>query len=528
MRYIIFCLSVLLVSCQDVTSYESQSLDDIDQKIVQLQSQLDELKKLRETKIKSSGPQAENLLVNEKSDAELLQLLTSDTTIIIKGRVDNELKNSSLKIYKDHSYRPDFVHKITIDADGKFSKEFTLKEEGVYSIKYGNTVSELYLVPGSTMGLVIDEGNENVFRYIGDHSKLNNFLVQRYLAHENWYDYQSDDFSKNLGDFIAFSNEKKDLQEKYLDEFLSMLSSEDALPGNYEKGERKEIMLAQARAFAEYDKNHLKMTGDKEAEQMDLSLVESVDHNDASLLRSRNFRKFLFNITREKAYRSFEAKLGEDEYLDQLEKYQAKYKMVNRMFTDAEVKSLMLTDVVYESLNHVKDIGINPLIKKYRRAVLDKDYVRSVDARYLQRIPVTDGSLAPNFMAKSLSGDEVELKDYRGKYVYLFLWASWCAPCKVELPHYEKLLKEHGEGNIEFIGLSIDEQKNDWENSFMYNKYPGSQIRVGGSENGRFLANYKINLIPQFILIGPDGEIISLNAPKPSKGASGYLSSFGV
>lgn len=66
---------------------------------------------------------------------------------------------------------------------------------------------------------------------------------------------------------------------------------------------------------------------------------------------------------------------------------------------------------------------------------------------------------APNFTLRTLSGERVKLSDYEGKVVMLSFWATWCAPCKQELPVLQKLLDKHGEDGLAVLAVNIDDPK---------------------------------------------------------------------
>ena len=141
-------------------------------------------------------------------------------------------------------------------------------------------------------------------------------------------------------------------------------------------------------------------------------------------------------------------------------------------------------------------------------------------------LPV-NGTLAPEIEGVNSGGERIKLSDYKGKYVYVFVWATWCAPCKLELPFYEKLIADYGGDNIEFLGVSVDKDKDKWLESFMYDKYPGTQILVSGDWNSPLIRDYEIQSVPHFILIGPNGEILEKDAPRPTKHIRNLFSQFG-
>jgi peroxiredoxin len=80
-------------------------------------------------------------------------------------------------------------------------------------------------------------------------------------------------------------------------------------------------------------------------------------------------------------------------------------------------------------------------------------------ARRTQRAPVSQmkGDAAPDFTLQSLDGKTVHLSDYRGKAVLLNFWATWCAPCKIEMPWFVELQKEYGPEGLQIVGVAMDD-----------------------------------------------------------------------
>jgi len=67
------------------------------------------------------------------------------------------------------------------------------------------------------------------------------------------------------------------------------------------------------------------------------------------------------------------------------------------------------------------------------------------------------GDVAPDFTLQSLEGKSVHLSDYRGKAVLLNFWATWCAPCKIEMPWFVELQKEYGPEGLQIVGVAMDD-----------------------------------------------------------------------
>lgn len=129
-----------------------------------------------------------------------------------------------------------------------------------------------------------------------------------------------------------------------------------------------------------------------------------------------------------------------------------------------------------------------------------------------------NGSDSPTFKYENHKGGFTSLEDLKGKYVYIDVWATWCGPCRQEIPYLQKTEEAYHGKNIEFVSISIDEQKNreKW-NKFVTDKTLGGiQLLADKDWQSDFVRSYKINGIPRFILIGPDGKIVNADAPRPS------------
>ena len=124
------------------------------------------------------------------------------------------------------------------------------------------------------------------------------------------------------------------------------------------------------------------------------------------------------------------------------------------------------------------------------------------------------GKLSPDFEAKDINGKTYSLKDFKGKYLYIDMWATWCGPCKREMPYLKELEKKMEGKNITFLGLSTDEDKAAWEKMVKSGELSGVQLLLG--RGSQFQRDYNINGIPHFILIDPDGKIINPKTVRPS------------
>jgi len=128
------------------------------------------------------------------------------------------------------------------------------------------------------------------------------------------------------------------------------------------------------------------------------------------------------------------------------------------------------------------------------------------------------GDPSPKFNYPDQNGKNVSLDDLKGKYVYVDVWATWCGPCKKEIPFLKEMDESYKGKNIAFVSLSIDkmEHKDKWLKMIEDEELGGIQILADQDWNSDFVTAYNIKGIPRFILIDKEGNIVNSNAPRPS------------
>ena len=132
---------------------------------------------------------------------------------------------------------------------------------------------------------------------------------------------------------------------------------------------------------------------------------------------------------------------------------------------------------------------------------------------------VAKGSPSPKFMDyENYAGGTTSLDDLKGKYVYIDVWATWCGPCKAEIPFLKEVEEKYHGKNIEFVSISIDRARDHekWKAMVADKELKGIQLFADNDWNSKFVKDYLIQGIPRFILIDTEGNIINANAPRPS------------
>lgn len=174
--------------------------------------------------------------------------------------------------------------------------------------------------------------------------------------------------------------------------------------------------------------------------------------------------------------------------------------------------------------------GVDKLMNSYPNISdsIKSDFKKNIENQmtglqkyYESRRKVRDkftGKPAPAFAMEDIDGKTVKLSDFKGKYVYVDIWATWCGPCKMEIPALKKLEEEYSSKNIVFVSMSVDEPKNKeiWSTFVKEKDLQGVQIFTNQGWQAPFVTDLEVRGIPRFVLISPEGLIVDPDAPRPS------------
>ncbi len=120
-------------------------------------------------------------------------------------------------------------------------------------------------------------------------------------------------------------------------------------------------------------------------------------------------------------------------------------------------------------------------------------------------VSIEEGKSAPDFMVKGLQGNDVRLSDYRGRLVFLNFWATWCPPCREEMPSIEDLYRSMQGRPFQILAVSIDD---DPSQVVGFRQFAGYTFPMFMDKEQKAATIYRTTGVPETYLIGPDGTLL--------------------
>ncbi|MBB6498945.1 TlpA family protein disulfide reductase [Pedobacter cryoconitis] len=287
-------------------------------------------------------------------------------------------------------------------------------------------------------------------------------------------------------------------QEKYFDYVFNGLNTPD-------KDKRLDSLLIAS---------HLKYFTKDEYSFFDSLKSKYTDPNQGALFKtSASYREFLDSYLKKLASVTKCDSLGDNEDLVIL-------KVISAQINDPFIREYLLyttTGKIIMNLENNK-AEIERVYNDFMGVVTKSTYKADIQKLYSNYTAMSSHTLAPEFAYADADGRQVSLKSLRGKYVYIDVWATWCIPCKMEIPFLTKVEEDYKGKNIHFVSISVDKMANQakWHDYVKDNKLQGIQLLADKDFKSDFMMKFNVNSIPRFILIDPNGKIVSGDAKRPS------------
>lgn len=394
-----------------------------------------------------------------------------------------------------------FEKEITLNQDGTFTDTLSLPYSGTYQIQGAN--QSIYLEPNQTLNFVLDIENPDAITFTGDLAAENGYIVKKRAIRKEVLGTKRQDLYAL--DEKLYLDKVNDVTKKSTD----LLNASTFKSKNFKNLETKNIDYGKASLLQTYSVYHGYVT-----ENESFVVSDSFPKVDANI-NYDNAEDYNFSS----AYRDLVQFNFDESVQDEVEKGgKNEDVLISKLKT---IKSENIKNDLVEKSSYYVSLSSENLDGMYNAFLslsTDETFKKDLTEKYNKLKLVTKGKPSPKFNYENHKGGTTSLDDLKGKYVYVDVWATWCGPCIAEIPALKEVEKKYHGKNIEFVSISVDDKKDydKWKKFVTDKQLVGTQLYADNSWQSQFVKDYVIEGIPRFILIGPDGNIISGDAPRPS------------
>lgn len=415
---------------------------------------------------------------------------------LISGKLENYQSGDLIVMGNDRK-----EIKIAVATDGTFAD--TIKKEGQLFFMLDKSYTNVYAINGANLVVAADAADfSNTIIFSGEKAGMSSYMVGKLKIKSEADKGMKELFAAEEPDFMAAGQKLQATMEADLAKYTDISDELRAL----EKRSIKAAYISSLISYPSYHAYFTKVEDYKASEEL-LKASENYNYDDGELYDySEDYKRLLMGYSSNKVAEMFDAGEIASRELGNL--------LVAEEYKSKNIREAMLFGAVANSFARAENKEV--LYEKYMALAKDEGNRATVTEKYNAVSKLDKGKPSPRFNDyENYAGGTSSLDDFNGKYVYIDVWATWCGPCKAEIPHLQKVEEKYHGKNIEFVSISVDKAKDKqaWKAMIADKKMGGVQLIAPDT---KFLDDYVIAGIPRFILIDPQGNIVKRNALRPS------------
>jgi thiol-disulfide isomerase/thioredoxin len=431
--------------------------------------------------------------------------LIAQKNVTILGTVKNFKGKSVMAETLKNSLRFEYTILDTtkLDKNGKFTLKFNIEKPSKIKLKIGEEYTELYAVNGDNISISVDAKNfDKSIKYNGSNKEWNQFVASEIL-NENWnfrYSICKNKESLFLDSLQIFYVSKiKNAETLLLNDVLKAFVLE------YFDYTQANIKLM----FTYYHKNMNKLEKKPELSKNYYDFISNIELNKAKTNNLSLYQQMLGYIS---------GHFSEEIYEQDTTK---NYDSINNAIVHSKFKEfdkeILVSNEIIETLMYGFDlIKADSLLMKNDELLKNSSFKFEITEVRDKVKKYAKGAIAPKFSFPDMNGKMVSLSDFKGKIVYLDVWASWCGPCRREIPAAKELEKQMHGKDVVFLCVSVDGDEAAWKKIVKEKELTGVHIHSKGDFNSEMTKLYDIRSIPTYIIIDRNGKIWKMGAERPS------------
>ncbi|WP_172677434.1 TlpA family protein disulfide reductase [Marinifilum fragile] len=196
---------------------------------------------------------------------------------------------------------------------------------------------------------------------------------------------------------------------------------------------------------------------------------------------------------------------------DALKPFSSRMNAVNRKYMEDHQNSFVTANILIWSMSHMKPEEAQAKYDLFSDEIKNSILGKEIKSEIEKNLSGTPGNMAAGFRKLDINDKEIGLEEFKGQYVLLDFWASWCGPCRKGNPHLISLYNKYHRKGVEFIGVASDDHNIPaWHKAVKKDQIGiWRHILSGTKETGNDIGDlYAIHTLPTKILIDPEGKII--------------------
>ncbi len=378
--------------------------------------------------------------------------------------------------------------------DGSFGFLYKIAKEGFYAIgseDFSKGQYPIYLKPGDKVNVNIEK---RTLKFVGDNTPENNIL-NKWLEISDVVRFKSLYFMMNQSNF-----------EDFFPEFEKFLTSAEAFKKTINS--KNKIFNSKMAQWADFDRdlialNFLMTPRSKHPEKSQRPEFYKSLNAPSQRYPNDDVFEYLYGVRLLSMYISIYETQTKMDYTERFE----------LLATDRQKGEIL----AQSALSRIKDYPLaEEFNQKYSKYFVTPSLKERLENKIRELFKAYEGQKTIDFTYPDVNGKMVSLSDFKGKVVLVDVWATWCGPCKQQIPFMKTLEKEFEGKDVVFLSVSVDEEKDKGKWLQMIKDEELAGIHIFASGWSKITKDYNITGIPRFMLFDKKGNLYAIEAPRPS------------